>query len=158
MTHPDRPAAQPAGASREWMFWVPAGIGLALLVLGMIDAVNLAIDDVFISFRYAEHLAAGLGLVFNPGERVEGFSNPLWTLLLSQLVRAGWNRAAGPLSLLVAAKLCGALFGLAAFIITTAVAARRRRDAVFGAYAPLIGLVPLVLGASYSFGLWSVSG
>jgi arabinofuranosyltransferase len=40
-------------------------------------------DDAFISFRYARNLLAGLGLTFNPGERVEGFSNPLWTALLA---------------------------------------------------------------------------
>ncbi|GAB4146558.1 MAG: hypothetical protein Fur0037_14640 [Planctomycetota bacterium] len=38
-------------------------------------------DDAFISFRYAHNLVAGQGLVFNAGERVEGFSNPSWTLL-----------------------------------------------------------------------------
>lgn len=37
-------------------------------------------DDAFISLRFSRNLAAGHGLVFNPGERVEGFSNPLWTL------------------------------------------------------------------------------
>lgn len=40
-------------------------------------------DDAYISFRFAENLATGNGLVFNPGERVEGFSNVLWTLILS---------------------------------------------------------------------------
>ncbi|MEC7984161.1 MAG: hypothetical protein VX278_03290 [Myxococcota bacterium] len=38
-------------------------------------------DDAFISFRYAENVWLGHGLVFNAGERVEGISNPLWTLL-----------------------------------------------------------------------------
>jgi hypothetical protein len=40
-------------------------------------------DDAFISFRYAENLAKGNGLVFNPGERVEGFSNFLWVMALA---------------------------------------------------------------------------
>lgn len=42
-------------------------------------------DDAYISFRYAFHLASGDGLVFNKGEYVEGFSNPLWTVLLGGL-------------------------------------------------------------------------
>ncbi|RKX21336.1 MAG: hypothetical protein DRP51_04400, partial [Candidatus Zixiibacteriota bacterium] len=38
-----------------------------------------SIDDAFITFRYAENLADGYGLVFNPGgEPVEGYSNFLW--------------------------------------------------------------------------------
>ena len=32
-------------------------------------------DDAFISFRYVRNLLEGHGLVFNPGERVEGYSN-----------------------------------------------------------------------------------
>ncbi len=35
-------------------------------------------DDAMISMRYARNLAAGHGPVWNPGERVEGFTNPLW--------------------------------------------------------------------------------
>ncbi len=36
-------------------------------------------DDMMISMTYARNLAQGHGLVWNPGgERVEGFSNPLW--------------------------------------------------------------------------------
>ena len=40
-------------------------------------------DDAMISMRYAANLAAGHGLVFNPGERVEGYSNFLWTALMA---------------------------------------------------------------------------
>ena len=35
-------------------------------------------DDAMISMRYAWNLAHGNGLVWNPGEHVEGFTNPLW--------------------------------------------------------------------------------
>src|SRR5689334_12867356 len=40
-------------------------------------------DDAYISYRYAQNLVAGQGLVFNPGERVEGYSNLLYVLLLT---------------------------------------------------------------------------
>jgi len=46
-------------------------------------------DDDFICYRYAYNLVEGHGLVFNPGERVEGFSNPLWVLLLAGGVGLG---------------------------------------------------------------------
>ncbi|MBC8076503.1 MAG: hypothetical protein H7Y32_10550 [Chloroflexales bacterium] len=45
------------------------------------------IDDAFISFRYAQHLVQGDGLVFNAGERVEGYTNFLWTALVSAALR-----------------------------------------------------------------------
>lgn len=38
-------------------------------------------DDSFISYRYARHLVAGDGLVYNAGDAVEGYSNFLWTLV-----------------------------------------------------------------------------
>lgn len=47
-------------------------------------------DDAHISFRYAKNLLAGEGLVFNPGERVEGYTNFLWTVLLA-LVGKPWS-------------------------------------------------------------------
>jgi arabinofuranosyltransferase len=46
-------------------------------------------DDSFISFRYARKLAHGHGLVFNPGERVEGYTNFLWTVLMAGAIGLG---------------------------------------------------------------------
>ena len=41
------------------------------------------IDDAFITFRYAENIAAGHGIVWNiGGERVEGYSSPLLVAIL----------------------------------------------------------------------------
>jgi hypothetical protein len=42
-----------------------------------------AVDDAYISFRYAHNLAFTGELVFNAGERVEGITNLLWTLILA---------------------------------------------------------------------------
>ncbi len=44
-------------------------------------------DDAFIAFRYSRNFAEGHGLVFNLGERVEGYTNFLWTLTLGILHR-----------------------------------------------------------------------
>ncbi len=61
-----------------------------LLLLGLVVALvvpqallwNHTCDDAFISYRYLLNLRAGHGLVFNAGERVEGFSHPLWMALM----------------------------------------------------------------------------
>ena len=45
--------------------------------------LNWTNDDAYISYRYAENLKGGKGLVFNPGEKVEGFSNFLWVIILA---------------------------------------------------------------------------
>ncbi len=42
-----------------------------------------ASEDAYITFRYARNLVAGNGLVFNPGERVMGFTSAPWTLWTS---------------------------------------------------------------------------
>jgi arabinofuranosyltransferase len=46
-------------------------------------------DDDFIVYRYARNLAEGLGPVFQPGERVEGYSAPGWMLAVSAALRLG---------------------------------------------------------------------
>ena len=70
------------------------------LLLGALCALTLAHmlqygacvqDDAFISFRYAANLLDGHGLVYNPGERVEGYTNFLWTLLLAGAMGLGAN-------------------------------------------------------------------
>ncbi len=66
---------------------------LLLVTLPFLFGYGL-IDDAYISLRYADNLAAGLGLVFNPGERVEGYSNFLWTILLALGIRIGFDGAA----------------------------------------------------------------
>src|SRR5439155_7453672 len=40
-------------------------------------------DDAMISMRYARNLVAGAGLVWNPGDRVQGFTNLAWTLAMA---------------------------------------------------------------------------
>ena len=71
-------------------FMVPVGTLLLflpwLVLLGwMAEASWFLTDDAFISFRYVRNLLEGHGLVFNRGERVEGYSNFLWVLELAAL-------------------------------------------------------------------------
>ena len=40
-------------------------------------------EDAFINFRIIENLLGGRGFVYNPGERVEVDSDPLWVLVLA---------------------------------------------------------------------------
>jgi len=64
---------------------------LLLLAAGIARAVVLTwtCDDAFISFRYAHNLVDGHGLVYNAGERVEGYTNLSWTLLMAAGIAAG---------------------------------------------------------------------
>src|SRR5438046_1501989 len=62
---------------------------LGAAALAHIVYLHVMYDDAFITYRYAENLARGLGLVYNPGERVEGYSNFLWTLMMAVVVKLG---------------------------------------------------------------------
>lgn len=62
------------------------GFLLLALLLAILSAQNdefYPVDDAYISFQYARNWAEGKGIVFNPGERVEGYSNFLWVALLA---------------------------------------------------------------------------
>ena len=55
------------------------------------------IDDSYITFRYARNLLNGEGFVYNPGERVQGTTTPLYTLLMTGLgAAAGGSEAPFP--------------------------------------------------------------
>jgi len=66
-------------------------IGSVLGVWGALAAVftfrlaGKGMDDFFITYRYALHLARGEGFVFNPGEKVFGLTNPGLALALAAL-------------------------------------------------------------------------
>lgn len=71
--------------------------GLAIAILIAITAFNISQttqlvngeryfwldDDQMIAMRYAQHLAQGEGPTWNPGERVEGYTNPLWVAVMA---------------------------------------------------------------------------
>lgn len=112
----------------------PARIGLAALVAlaGYSSVIWPAgfTDDAFISFQYARNLVAGHGLVFNPGERVEGYTNFLWTMLAALVILPGgdpvfWSYLAGMgiglamvlLSYRIATRLFGPAWGLATALL-----------------------------------------
>jgi hypothetical protein len=92
--------------------WVVPASALALCAFLMIRFWGFAMDDPWISFRYARNLAEGEGLCFNPGERLEGYSNFLWVLVCAVFERLrldpfDFTRAAGFLAMLAALGVVG---------------------------------------------------
>jgi arabinofuranosyltransferase len=68
-------------------------------------------DDSYISFRYARHVAEGLGYVYNAGERVEGFTCFGWVTLLAGVAAVG-------LPLTAIASILAAAAGLVMVVLT----------------------------------------
>jgi len=81
--------------------------GAFVFAAGLIFSMG-ATDDAYIFFRYVENTLRGLGPVFNVGEYVEGFSSPLWFLVLLILGKVGGIDLLPVLS--VAAGIGAALF------------------------------------------------
>lgn len=82
--------------------------------LWMARAVHAANEDAYITFRYAANWASGLGPVFNAGERVLGFSSPLWTALVALGIKLGsdpvvWSRGLATIAEVGLVLACGAL-------------------------------------------------
>jgi arabinofuranosyltransferase len=74
--------------------------------------VNYVADDGFIAFQYVKNLVRGEGLVYNPGERVEGYNNFLWIVLL-----AGLQWLLPKTSLLHIAQTLGIVFGVLTILL-----------------------------------------
>ena len=64
-----------------------AALGMTAAVLfadrWALEYLRNVVDDSLISMVFARRLATGDGLVFNPGEHVEGYTNFLWTVTLA---------------------------------------------------------------------------
>jgi arabinofuranosyltransferase len=104
------------------------------------------VDDAYISYRYAENVAKGLGFVFNAGEHVEGFTNFLWVVLLAAAHSLGANTV-------LVSKLLGGFFGMAVLGLTFKLGQRAGNgNSATGIAAALL------LASSPAFALWSVAG
>jgi hypothetical protein len=121
-----------------------AAAAVALLVL-FAWAHRFIQDDAFISFRYALHLADGNGLVWNVGERIEGYTNFLWVLVVAAGLKLGadpvaWTQAVG---LLLFAGTLWTAFRLAYGLLGDALAA-------------LVAV--LALGTNYTVSIYATGG
>jgi len=77
-------------------FWVGALLILALILrLAWLAYTGYVEEDAFITFRIARQLAGGNGFVYNLGERVDGTTTPLFTLLLTAWLKLDANIVLG---------------------------------------------------------------
>ncbi|MEA3344647.1 MAG: hypothetical protein U9Q78_00110 [Chloroflexota bacterium] len=102
------------------------------------------VDDAYISFHYARNLMEGHGLVFNIAEKVEGYTNFLWTVLLAPLIGLGIPPA--PTAVLAGLTFSGVTIWLVHRL------GQRVGEPWVGAIAALF------LALDGSFALWSVGG
>lgn len=126
---------------------------LALLTIAVAAFVLLSFrfdfyqDDAYITYRYIENYLHGHGLVFNVGERVEGYTNFGWLiyLLMWAVLGAGY---------LMISKITGILLGAGTIFVCYLIAARDTHESrLWYALLP-VGLVAANLSLAY----WAQAG
>ena len=116
---------------------VVAVLALTVSITGFYLHRQFINDDAYISLRYAYNLIQGNGLVWNPGERVEGYTNFLHILLTGGLGALGLN-------LVVAARLVNGTAFVVMVLMLAAYVLRRQK--VDGQECDrLVALVPITL-------------
>jgi arabinofuranosyltransferase len=125
------------------------GVALGLaLTAAFAWRFDFLVDDAFISFRYARHLAEGHGLVWNIGEDppVEGFSNFLWVALCAGFEALG-------LSPLIGSRVASTLAALwLTWNVARAVAARAPAGSGLSTWSAVF------LATLPPIGVWATSG
>src|SRR5262245_50506835 len=129
-----------AFSRREAVLLAAAAMTIVATATVLLRPVTL--DDAYITFRYARHLAEGYGFgAWNhAGEHVEGYSSLLWMLLLAGAARLG-----------IDVRVASKVLGIAAALIVIAALAWRRND------RPAF-LAGLFLALYVPFLLYAVSG
>lgn len=110
-----------------------------VFILGWIRASTDTTDDAYITFRCLQNLIEGHGLTFNPGTRVEAFSNPLLAFLLIPFAAVG-------ASLELAAMLIGFISFVACIYLAyrLTLTATDSESAALTASACVLGCFPLL--------------
>jgi hypothetical protein len=126
--------------------WALVAVAIVILVAHSL-VWNFVTDDAFISFVYSRNLAEHGQLVFNLGERVEGYTNFLWTVILAGFYKIGAQPE-------IVARVLGTLCGAAGL----AVAARLSRRLRGGDWSAWDALPALLLAGVPGYACWSSGG
>lgn len=122
--------------------------GTIILFLHSVSFFHYTSDDAYISYRYARNLSDGLGLVWNPGEYVEGYSNFLWVVILATLHKLGADivQTGRWLGFVLGIGVVGATYVLCTHLV------RETAGRLAGVAAALL------LAACGSFAVWTTGG
>lgn len=112
----------------------------------------LIFDDGLISFKYALNLIKGHGLVWNPNEFIEGFSNPLWTIIMACSIYV-FGQSLAPLIIQLLGFLFLLLSGITLYKIIHII------NIKFNIIENNLILIPTILFWSYyPISYWALSG
>jgi hypothetical protein len=127
-TETEGTARRQDGSPSRLRLAIPVLLWAALAALLSSRLAGKALDDFFITYRYAWNLAAGHGFTFNPGERVFGTTEPGLGLLLAGLTLL--TRL--PIPSLGTFVTAASLVGIAALLLAEALERGRAPEALTG--------------------------
>ena len=104
-------------------------------------------DDIFIVFRYIQNILDGNGLVYNKGERVEGYTDFLWLIMLTFFA---WLKC----SPLITTQVLGIASSVGTLILFSFVGYKiSKRTNSF-----ILPFITLALTLNYDYNVWATSG
>jgi arabinofuranosyltransferase len=109
------------------------------------------VDDAYISYRYGKNFMNGEGLVYNPGEYVEGYTNFLWTLITAPFTKV----SAVDVSIL--SSSLGLIISIANILLVALIS--RQFNSKAAKYMKFLVLLPaLFLALDDSIAFWAIGG
>ncbi|MDP4219052.1 MAG: hypothetical protein Q8916_01615 [Bacteroidota bacterium] len=143
-------AAPPAGRNK----FLTLLAGIVVLCVGLYQAIGLrwVSDDAFITYRYVKNFVEGHGIVYNPGEYVEGYTHFLWLLILSVAKAIGLDPVDASMWLGIAAYT-GILI---LFLIISRKEQKRNSHSEQNSF--FIPLAALLLALNYDMAVWASGG
>ncbi len=109
-------------------------------------------DDSFITYRYVKNFTEGNGLVFNIGERVEGYTCFLWVIILSFVKSIGYN-------FITASQTLGIISSMMTLLLTYLISSRifpKDKGPFYSITFSFIAVMFVAFNGSFAY--WTVSG
>ena len=110
--------------------------------------LNFTQDDAYISYRFVQNFLDGNGLVFNIGERVEGFTNFGWVLYMIFLGKLSLNY-------ILISKITGYIFGAGVIYLVFLIASQLEE---FKNKILIILSSVYITASSQSLAYWAIAG
>ncbi len=127
-------------------YLVISAIGILIGILISYDMRWLG-DDIFIALRYVKNFNSGNGLVYNVGEKVEGYTDFLWLLLISVFTYLKCDAAK-------TTEVLGIFFSTGTLIIFSVIGFKI--SVIKNKFT--IPFVTLALVLNYDYHVWATSG
>jgi arabinofuranosyltransferase len=157
--HPRKPAAK-HGAGQKAVLSIKSIKQISyflLIVIGILfiyhcKEFSFIQDDSYITYRYVKNFTEGSGLVFNIGDRVEGYTCFLWVMLLALIKELGFN-------FISASQTIGIISSLLTLFFIYKISSEIFSKDTNPYYSISFNLIAVILTLSNgAFAYWSISG